>query len=212
MKKTNVLGLISNIGHKVSANDDVIKNCEIVIQIVLYYGTSKETYVEIRVRLCNKQKTRKWIVLSPDPCKQAISRGNCQSHHWLHFTIKIFSQLSLKYNGWNYNEQLNVVVPVWFDKPLFYHSIITKKKKKKKKILVGGYEADLENTKKILPSAPKKPRKLKQISVISKKEASSWSKSSEIDDNPMLSVIREEEITSDTLCLDYPLSRTSLCL
>ena len=67
-----------------------------------------------------------------------------------------------------------MVVPVWFDKPLFYHSIITKKKKKKKKkILVGGYEADLENTKKILPSAPKKPRKLKQISVISKKEASS---------------------------------------
>ena len=59
MKKKNVLGLISNIGHKVSANDDVIKNCEIVIQIVLYYGTSKETYVEIRVRLCNKQKTRK---------------------------------------------------------------------------------------------------------------------------------------------------------
>ena len=59
MKKTNVLGLISNIGHKVSANDDVIKNCEIVIQIVLYYGTSKETYVEIRVRLYNKQKTRK---------------------------------------------------------------------------------------------------------------------------------------------------------
>ena len=55
-----------------------------------------------------------------------------------------------------------MVVPVWFDKPLFYHSIITKKKKKsKKKILVGGYEADLENTKKILPSAPKKPRKSK---------------------------------------------------
>ena len=59
MKKTNVLGLISNIGHKVSANDDVIKNCEIVIQIVLYYGISKETYVEIKVRLFNKQKTRK---------------------------------------------------------------------------------------------------------------------------------------------------------
>ena len=105
----------------------------------------------------------------------------------------------------------------WFQFGLINHySIIRlsqkKKKKKKKKKLVGGYEADLENTKKILPSAPKKPRKLKQISVISKKEASSWSKSSEIDDNPMLSVIREEEITSDTLCLDYPLSRTSLCL
>ena len=59
MKNTNVLGLISNIGHKVSANDDVIKNCEIVIQIVLYNGTSKETYVETRVRLYNEQKTRK---------------------------------------------------------------------------------------------------------------------------------------------------------
>ena len=42
MKNTNVLKLIPNLEHIVSANDDVIKNCEIFIQTELYNGTSKE--------------------------------------------------------------------------------------------------------------------------------------------------------------------------
>ena len=35
MKNTNELELISNLEYLVSANDDVIKNCEIFIQTVL---------------------------------------------------------------------------------------------------------------------------------------------------------------------------------
>ena len=45
MKNPNVLELISNLEHIVSANDDVIKNFEIFIQTEVYNGTSKETYV-----------------------------------------------------------------------------------------------------------------------------------------------------------------------
>ena len=33
MKNTNVIELISNLGHIVSANDDVIKNCEILLKM-----------------------------------------------------------------------------------------------------------------------------------------------------------------------------------
>ena len=40
----------------------------------------------------------------------------------------------------------------------------------KKEVAVDGYEAVLENTEKILPSAPKKSRKSKQIYVISNKK------------------------------------------
>ena len=71
---TNVIELISNLGHIASANDDVIKNCEIFIQTVLYNGASKETCVETRVRPYNKQKTKNSISLSPDPlsCKQVV--------------------------------------------------------------------------------------------------------------------------------------------
>ena len=50
---------------------------------------------------------------------------------------------------------MNMVVPVWPDRPQFPPSII-KKKNKPKKLPVVGYEADLENTEKILPMAPKR--------------------------------------------------------
>ena len=55
MKNKNVLE------NTVSANDHVIKNCEIFIQTVLYNGTSKETYVKTSVRLYYEQKTGKSI-------------------------------------------------------------------------------------------------------------------------------------------------------
>ena len=79
----------------------------------------------------------------------------------------------------------------WITIPSFDYQ---EKGKSKKKIPVGGYEEDLENTEKILPLAPKKPRKSKQINVISEQETSDSSKSSETDDNPMLSVIQDKEV------------------
>ena len=49
MKNTNALELISNLEHIISANDDVIKNCKMLIQTVLFNGTPKKTYVETRL-------------------------------------------------------------------------------------------------------------------------------------------------------------------
>ena len=65
MKNTNLLELISHLGHIVSANDDVKKNCEIFVQTVLYSGTSKETYVETRMRSYNNQKIKNSISVPP---------------------------------------------------------------------------------------------------------------------------------------------------
>ena len=114
MKSRNVLELIMNLEHLVSAEDDVTKNCKIFIQTILYHGKSKKTYVETRLRLYNKQKTKNSISLPPDPlsCKQTNRRANYPSYIWLHFTNKILQQLPLTSNGWNYNEQLNIIVPV----------------------------------------------------------------------------------------------------
>ena len=58
MKNRNVLELILNLEQLVSANDDVIKNCEIFIETVLHNRTSKETYVETSLRLYNKKKQK----------------------------------------------------------------------------------------------------------------------------------------------------------
>ena len=54
MKNINVLELILNLERIVSANNAVVKNC----QILHYNRTSKETYVETRVPLSNKQKNK----------------------------------------------------------------------------------------------------------------------------------------------------------
>ena len=63
MKNTNVIELVSNLGHIVSANDDVINNYEIFIQTVFYHGTSKENKQK---GLYNKQKTNNSISIPPD--------------------------------------------------------------------------------------------------------------------------------------------------
>ena len=65
-----------------------------------------------------------------------------------------------------------MVAPVWLNS--------LKKKNKLKKITVAGYEADLENTEKILPPAPQKS---KPVKVISEQETSDATKSNETDDN-----------------------------
>ena len=101
MINANAIELISNLGHIVSANDDVMKKSEIFIRTVLCNGKSKDTCVEIRVQMYNKQNKRiQSISLHPDPlsCKQAIRRWCYQSYHWLHCTDKIFLQLSLTPN------------------------------------------------------------------------------------------------------------------
>ena len=84
--------------------------------------------METYVRLYNNQKTKNSKSLPPDTlsCIQ-IRRANYQSHYWLHCTDKIFPQLSLTSNGWNYNKQLNMMVPIRFDGPQFPPSIFWKK-------------------------------------------------------------------------------------
>ena len=64
-------------------------------------------------------------------------------------------------NGWNYNQQLCMMIPVWFDGPQFPPSIIRKKiiQRRRYQSMV----ANPENTEEILLSAPKKGGKLKQL-------------------------------------------------
>ena len=75
-------------------------------------------------RLSKKQKTQYHFL---QILCQAIRRANHQSYYWLPCTDEIFPQLSLKSNEWNYNEQLIMVLPVWFDGLQFPLSIIKKK-------------------------------------------------------------------------------------
>ena len=88
-----------------------------------------------RLRLYNKQKTKNSISLPLDPlwCKEAIRRANYQLYYLLHCTGKISTQPLLKSNGCNYKEQLNMLVPVWFDGPQFSPSIIRNKVSRRKR-------------------------------------------------------------------------------
>ena len=73
--------------------------------------------------------------------------------------------------------------------------IIKKINKSKKKAIVDGYKADIETTEKILPPAPQKLRKSKQINVASEQKTSNTSKFNETDDNSMLNVKQDKEIS-----------------
>ena len=73
MKNTNVLELILNLEHLASANNTVINNCQIFIQTVLYNGMAKGPYVETRLRLYNKQKTKNSISRPSDPLSCELS-------------------------------------------------------------------------------------------------------------------------------------------
>ena len=83
----------------------VIKSFEIFILTELYNGKLKETYVETRLQLYNKQKRKNLISLPPDPLKrkQAIHRANYQSYYGLHCTDKIFPQLLILLNNSTFN-------------------------------------------------------------------------------------------------------------
>ena len=59
-----------------------------------------------------------WDIADPFLYKENIRRDKCQ-YYWLHCTDQFFPQILLTSNGWNCNEQLNVVVSVWFDGPQF---------------------------------------------------------------------------------------------
>ena len=77
MKTANVLKLISNLELLVSANDHAINNFSFKL---CFIGTSKETYVETRLRLCIKEKANNSISPPPDSLSymQVIRQANYQ--------------------------------------------------------------------------------------------------------------------------------------
>ena len=167
LKNTNVLKLISCLGKFASLSEEILGNCQLFIQTILYTGTPNESYVETRVRLYQNQKTKNSISLPPDPdsCKQALRRVNYQAYHWFHCMEKIHLPISFEANGWFYNEDINMVTPQWFVGPQFPPSIVKKKGKDKKQAINDGYEADLENGEKNVPSAPKKRKKSQPLKI-----------------------------------------------
>ena len=49
--------------------------------------------------------------------------------YWLHLTKTIHPYVSLEANGWIYYETINMVKPLWFERPQFPLSITTQKMK-----------------------------------------------------------------------------------
>ena len=83
MKNTNALNFILNLVHIISANDNIIKSCEIQIQTVLYNGASTKL-------------TRK------HSCDCALSKNQRTQHHFfqiLSYTKKIFVEIHVSIIG-----------------------------------------------------------------------------------------------------------------
>ena len=112
-----------NLGKFISVDENILSNCQQFIQTVLYKRTTKESYIETRVRLYNDQKTKS----STEVSKQSDEWTTYQELYWLHCTKTIHPHISFEVNGWINNENINIMKFFWFDGPQFPPSTIKKK-------------------------------------------------------------------------------------
>ena len=147
LKNIENLQLISALGVNTILSDEYVEDCKRFIQIVMYAGDNKETYVDTRIRLFKQQRTKTTMRIPPDAdsakqAKQAIHSVHHQVHTWLRCTEKWIEPIPYEENGWKHVEE-NYLKPVWFTGLQFPPSVI-KRTKRKSTIPHNGYEADCD--------------------------------------------------------------------
>ena len=137
--------LISAFGVNTILSDEYVEDCKRFIQIVMYAGDNKGTYVDTRIRLFKQQRTETTMRIPPeaDSAKQAIHRVDHQVYTWLRCTGKWIEPIPYEENEWKHDVEEDYLKPVWFTRPQFPSSV-TKRRKRKSTIPHDGYEADCD--------------------------------------------------------------------
>ena len=73
--------------------------------------------------------------------------------------------ISFETNDWSYNENINMVASLWFDRLEFLPSNIKRKHKVRMNPTIDGYDTDAESRKKTLPPVPKTRRKSNLVKI-----------------------------------------------
>ena len=111
-----LVSLVDAVGQtkevSVNGKQDTVK----FIQMVCYNGMEEESLVQTCVRLYKKTKTQSLQSLpaDPDSMNQNVLRVYHQIYYWMKFHERMIEPLSCTENGWQFEEEEKVIVPLWF--------------------------------------------------------------------------------------------------
>ncbi|CAM1319293.1 Uncharacterised protein r2_g2746 [Pycnogonum litorale] len=163
VKIPRYLALLDSLGKEKVASDSDIEDVQKFVQMAMYSGKEKESYVETRVRLYHKMKVKSSLSLPPDPhsLKQAILRAHWQTYYWLRCTEALVENLSSEGCGWKWSPEESCLKPVWFTCPQLPPSLRSRRKNKCQRSESDGadVESDSNNHR-----APKKRKRCTKLS------------------------------------------------
>ena len=201
IKSPQYLALVSSLGKEKVVSDSNIENVQKFVQMAMYSGKDKESYVETRVRMYCRMKIKSSLSLPPDPhlLKQAILRAHWQTYYWLRCTEASVESLSAEDCGWQWSFEERSLKPVWFTCPQQPPSLRSRQKNMSK--LSGSEWADVESDSPDPPATKKRkrctkvPRKTRCIpeNTASDEEKDTESQSQSEPNNPELSDEQESE-------------------
>ena len=126
----NKMHLISSLGNDIVISQECIDNCLEFIRTILYNGKEKESYLETRIRLYDRQdkKSKTTMNIPPDidSCIQHIRRCHLRIFIWTNCDKQLIPHISTYDNGWRLSE-CKAVLPVWFTGPQFPPSCVRQK-------------------------------------------------------------------------------------
>eukprot|EP00794_Sanderia_malayensis_P016276 gene16276-biopygen13830 len=108
--------LLEGLGKATTIQVSELEKVKEFIRTVFYNGKTTETYVTTRLRIYKELKVKSSSAIPPDPdsAEEAIKRANYQLFHWLRCAEMMMPDASMEMNGWKWDEEAQLVVPVWF--------------------------------------------------------------------------------------------------
>ena len=130
MMKGQKSNQLSGLGTSLDALQDTA-DIKSFMQRCMYPGTEKETFVETRIRMYNKQKVKSSSGILPDESSadEHIKRSNFQAQIWYQCLQPNIEYPSITNSGWERTSE--GIRPVWFTCPQFPPSLSRKKNKSK---------------------------------------------------------------------------------
>eukprot|EP00794_Sanderia_malayensis_P002543 gene2543-biopygen2087 len=127
----------------------------------MYSGMAKESYVQTRIRLYQRLKTKPSTAIPADPksLSEDIKRANLQSYVLLRSLNANVRRIDPQICGWTHNEKLSRFTPIWFKGNQLPPSLI-RSSRQKKKVTNDGNDADRESESEAeVPPSTKRPKR-----------------------------------------------------
>ena len=116
MKTPVKANLLKHLGNEEYPSEITLKNVKEFIRIVLYNGKVAESYTDTRITKYKSLAIKTSAAIPPDQDSivQVILRAHLQVFKWKRCTQLEIKSLPYERFGWNWSNDMQMVVPVWF--------------------------------------------------------------------------------------------------